>query len=202
MFRWHSLSTLLLFPYLLSISSGDTSYSDILLGAGTGKYAYRDCSGLHERHYVDAGVTLSAKTRGPFRIGGTLGGAAAYGEDRGAVALVYPELALDFKSFAVGTTGLRIGEFDETYLHLGIFNCSPPVSGKGILNLGLGWKTDAPFSRLWIGANTIPYGNLGLAVQPEFPLSDNRFLFVTGRYGVYENISEWGVYVGVRIRSR
>ena len=194
-------SLFLLLPYIVGYPADDSTYSDISYGLGGGHYTYEDCSGVHERSYVDGGVSFSTKMNGPFRLGGSLGGVASLEKNVGASPIIYPELALDFKYFALGTTGLRFGDYNQTYVQLGILNSSPPFSGQGVLNLGVGLNSIDPFSRMWVGVNVIPYRNVGLVLQPEFPISSNKFLFITGRYGKVEGLSEYSISVGMRIRS-
>ncbi len=195
------LPVLFLFPYLFGFSPIDTSLTDIYIGGGVGRYVHQDCNGAENRTFIDAGVHVTSKIKGPFRIGGTLGGYTDIKKGGSGLLVFHPELALDFNSFALGTTGIRIGTIDSYNAQLGIFNGAPPFTGRGVINAGFTIPGNPPLSRLWIGTNVFPYNDWGIVLQPEFMLSENNFLFVTGRYGRYEQNDEWGISVGVRIRK-
>ncbi len=204
-------SLLLLIPYIVSYPTGDSSYSDVSYGLGRGQYAYEDCSGVHTQTYYDAGVNYTHKYVSPFRLGinGSVGNYHSYrspywlrlNPSVNNYIFLYPDLALDWKYFSLGTTGVRIGSTDEIYIQYGIANQTPLFSGRGFFNLGVGGNPGKPFSHLWVGMNSIPYRNLGFAIQPEFSLGDNKFIFFNGRYGSYLNQAEYGFSVGMRIRS-
>jgi hypothetical protein len=190
----------ILLPYTIQYLAPDSSsYDEVKFGVGTGQYGYADCSGVHTRSFTDAGATITHKFEAPFRIGAHafVGG---IGDDGTTSAFIYPDLALDFKYFSFGTTGIRVGNLDEAYVELAALDQPPPFSGKGALRFGVGLGSIPPFSRFWIGANGIPYSNLGVATQIEFPVQENQYMFLNGRYGNYENVPEYGVSVGLRIR--
>ncbi len=69
------------------------------------------------------------------------------------------------------------------------------------MRLGVGLGPIPPFSQFWIGTNGIPYSNLGVATQIEFPIQENQYIFLNGRYGTYENVPEFGVSISLRIRQ-
>ena len=188
----------ILLPYTIQYSD-TSSYDEFTFGAGAGKYAYSDCSGIHASSFSDAGATVTHKFNAPFRIGvhafvGEL-------ENKGStVAFAYPDLALDLNYLSIGTTGIRVGSLERMYIELAALDQPPIFSGKGALRLGVGFGPTGPFSRFWIGTNGIPYSNLGLATQWEFRLQDNEFIFFNGRYGTYLKLPEYGVSVGIRLR--
>jgi hypothetical protein len=69
------------------------------------------------------------------------------------------------------------------------------------MRLGVGLGPIPPFSQFWIGTNGIPYSNLGVATQIEFPIQENQYIFLNERYGTYENVPEFGVSISLRIRQ-
>jgi hypothetical protein len=200
-FPWW-IAFLFITPYFVGFSPTDSSFSDISVGLGGGHFVYEDCHGTHEKNFVDIGVSGSYKFDGPFRVGGMFGVADFSEDEKQSLApILYPDLALDWRGFSIGTTGLRIGNRDELNVQLGWLNSAPAFSGKGFFHTGVEFAPGEPFSKVYVGANALPYYNWGVIVQPEFPLSDNNYLFVTGRYGTYHELDEWGMSVGIRMRK-
>jgi len=189
----------ILLPYTVQYSASDSAYDEIKVGAGNGQYVVQDCSGVHIRSFADAGAAITHKFESPFRIGAHAFGGVA-GDNGSPFVFVYPDLALDFKNFSFGTTGLRIGNLDKFYFEIASMDQPPPFSGKGAMRLGVGFGDIHPLSRFWIGTNVIPYNNLGVATQIEFPMHDNQYLFINGRYGTYVDLPEYGISLGLRIR--
>lgn len=188
---------ILLFPYIAGFTSDSTSsYSDVTIGLGTGQYVFEDCSGVHSRKFTDAGVTLTKKHDGPFRTGLLLGGVVMDGGD--GFVFLYPDLALDWQYFSLGTTGVRIGDRNDLYAEGGWLNDAPLNSGKGVLHGGIGGRSSAAGARWWVGTNIIPYREPGLAVRYEFPYSEHSFLILNGRIGTSQGRDEYGFSVGMR----
>lgn len=192
---------LLLSPYVVGFSSPDsaTAYSEIMYGIGTGQYVYHDCSGAHKQRFTDAGLYAGKKFEGPYRIGVAASGWVLNGE--GLRGFAYPDLALDWQHFSVGTTGIRIGARNAFYFESRLFDQAPLLSGKGSVRFGIGGKLDNPFSNFWVGGNVLPYNRLGLAAQLEFAWSEHTYLFMNGRFGKdnESNFSEFGFSVGMRV---
>ncbi len=192
---------LLLFPYIVGFTSDSTSlYTEALVGIGGGQYVYHDCSGAHTKGFADVGIYYGKKYESPFRLGISAGGLAA-GER--SDAFIYPDLALDWQNFSLGTTGVRIGSQQKFYLEAKWADQPPFFSGKGFVRFGIGGKLNDSETRIWIGANAFPYNTIGLATQIEFPLKENHYLFFNGRYGKEKisNFDEYGFSVGMRIVS-
>ncbi len=190
----------ILLPYTIQYAASDSSsYDEIKFGAGAGQYVVQDCSGVHTRTFTDAGATITRKFESPFRIGAHVF-FGEIGDDRAPFAFVYPDLALDFKNFSFGTTGVRVGNLDKFYFELAAMDQPPPFSGNGAMRLGVGLGAIHPFSRFWIGTNVIPYNNFGVATQIEFPIKENQYMFLNGRYGTNVNAPEYGISLGFRIR--
>ncbi|MBI5476877.1 MAG: hypothetical protein HY964_09100 [Ignavibacteriales bacterium] len=185
---------LFLYPYTLQYNYQDSSYSESNLGIGGGRYSYEDCSGVHTQGFGDVGQSFSHKFNSPVRLG--------VRSSFGSYFLIVPELGLEWKYFSVGTTGVRVGSTDAYYLDAGILNQIPFASGKGLVNLGIGYGNIKPFSRLWLGMNAIPYSNVGILIQPEFPLGENKYFFINGRYGSFKGRAEYGLSFGVRFQYR
>ncbi len=201
-FPWW-IAFVFLAPYFVGFSPTDSSFSDISVGLGGGHFVYKDCRGTHERNFVDIGMNGSYKFEGPFRMG-VMGSVAEYTEDDSKpvfIPIIYPDIALDWRPFSIGTTGLRIGNRDEFNFQLGWLNSAPAFSGRGFFNAGVEGQPGNPFSKMYFGINALPYNNWGVVVQPEFSLDENKYLFVTGRYGTYNELDEWGMSVGIRIRK-
>ena len=191
---------ILLFPYIAGFTSDSTSsYTETLIGIGTGEYVYQDCSGTHSRHFRDVGLYYGKKFEGPYRLGLNIGGWNA--ADRGGFVFAYPDLALDWEKFSIGTTGIRIGRLQDMYFEIRSMDQPPFFSGKGVLRTGLGGTVDNFGTRFWIGTNVIPYNRLGLATQFEFPFQKNTFLFINGRYGGSSGMEEFGLSIGLRITN-
>jgi len=191
---------ILLSPYFVGFTETDSGYTDIKFGAGGGQYVYQDCSGSHTQKFGDAGAAVVRKFEGPYRIGVSAGGWDA--GKRGSYAIAYPDLALDWEYFSIGTTGIRLGSLKQMYVEAKGLDEPPYFSGKGFIRLGFGGVLEKPFSNFWIGTNGVPYNSLGLAAQIEFPFAENNFVFLTGRLGNDQKsgFSEYGVSVGLRIR--
>lgn len=191
---------LLLFPYIVGFTSDSTSsYVETLFGAGTGQYVYHDCSGAHSQRYSDVGISVTKKFEGPYRTGLHVGGWTA--GKKGGSPYIFPDLALDWTFFSFGTTGVRIGSREKFYFE-GRWLDQPPVfSGKGALRAGFGGTIKSSNSRFWLGTNLLPYNNLGLAAQLDFPYSEQTFIFVNGRFGAESGMSELGISLGIRYIS-
>jgi hypothetical protein len=188
---------LFLFPYIVGFTADSTSaYSEVLFGAGTGQYVYHDCAGAHTRTFTDAGAYVGKKFEGPYRIG-LAAGTWKDGTNR-TTFFAFPDLALDWKSFSLGTTGIRIGSRNSFYLEGKWLDQPPFQSGKGALRAGIGFLLKDSGTRMWFGTNVIPYNAPGAAAQFEFPLQGNKFLFFNCRLG---SENENGISVGMRIIS-
>ena len=193
-------SFLILLPYTVGYSPDSTSYDEYAFGFGGGQFVQKDCSGTYERSFVDAGVRVTHKFEAPFRIG-AIAFVGQGGRDNSTFGFFYPDLALDFRNFSLGTTGLRIGATDRYYFEISALDQPPLYSGIGAFRSGIGVANMPPFSRLWIGTNILPYSKLGFAAQVEFPVEQNEYLFFNGRYGIYLDRPEYGLSFGLRIRE-
>lgn len=194
------LIILLLSPYILGFTNDSTnSYSEILLGAGGGQYVYHDCAGAHKQGFGDAGVYIGKKFESPFRFGLGIGGTRT--TKTGLV--FFPDLALDWENFSIGTTGLRFGSHQTIYFESKWFDQPPFLSGKGLIRSGIGFRMQEHDTRFWIGTNVLPYHDLGLAAQVELPLHKNNYIFFNGRIGrdKISKIGEYGISVGFRSRN-
>jgi len=193
------LSFLILAPYIVGSSPADSSFDEYSFGVGGGQYATYDCSGqAHPDPIFDVGAKVTHKFEAPFRIGI---GASVISCDGNIIAVPYPDLALDFKYFSFGTTGIRIGAEGGPYGELSVLDQVPFFSGKGCFRMGIGMKT-SEYTRLWLGVNQIPYNKSAFAGQFDFPIANNQFLFINGRYGESSGVPEYGFSVGTRIRIR
>jgi hypothetical protein len=191
------LSFLFLTPYIVGWSSADSSFSEYSVGLGGGQYASYDCAGnAHANSFADAGVKLTHKFEAPFRVGVST---SVIPHDGQSGFIAYPDLALDFKYFSLGTTGLRLGAADDIYGEVSILDQVPFCSGKGFVRAGVGMRA-AEDMHLWLGVNTYPYYASGLAGQVDLPLSSNQFMFINGRYGGSGGVTEYGFSIGTRIR--
>jgi hypothetical protein len=192
---------LLLSPYIVGFTNQDStsnSFIETSYGIGGGQYIYHDCSGSHKQGFFDAGIYSGKKYEGPYRLGISAGGWNA--GEKGSRLFIFPDLALDWKYFSVGTTGVRFGT-KSGYLEGKWLDSPPFLSGKGALRMGIGGELKTSLSRYWIGTNIMPYNTPGLALQLEFPLKEKRFLFLNGRYGRDETsgLEEYGLSVGMRV---
>lgn len=188
---------LLLSPYIVGFApDSTTAYTETVIGAGGGQYVHYDCSGAHARSFGDAGITVTRKFEGPFRTGITAGGFSM--DDDGVLPYVYPDLALDWEKFSIGTTGLRFGSRKDLYLEIGGLNEAPLLSGKGAFRAGVGTVSRSNGLRFWLGTNFFPYHNLGLSTQVEFPYSPSTALILNGRFGQAAGMGEMGISIGVR----
>ena len=194
------LSLLFLAPYITGYVPPDSSFNEVSIGAGGGQYAVYSCqdSRPHAETFTDVGIRLTHKFEGPLRIG--VSGTYVKAMNGGIVP--YPEVALDFRYFSFGTTGLRLGAEDEFYGEFSLLDQVPAFSGKGFARIGLGWNVPDWNTRFWIGQNSTPYRMTSWAGQVDFPVSSNTFLFVNGRSGTSNGISEYGLSLGVRIRNQ
>ena len=192
---------LLLTPYIFGFVDYDSAYTQSMIGVGTGQYVYHDCEGAHKRYFADAGIYFGKKYSVPFRLGFS-GGFRTEGT-YGSGIIIFPDIALDLRYFSIGTTGIRLGSENDLYLESKWLDQPPFLSGKGLTRLGIGGKLDKPFSRFWIGTNVVPYNDLGLATQLEFPWEENKYLYINGRYGKdrASNFSEYGFSVGMKMIS-
>jgi hypothetical protein len=193
------LSFLILAPYIFGSSPADSSFAEYAFGIGGGQYATYDCSGqAHPNSIVDVGVKVTHKFESPFRIGL---GVSVFSLNGKTSAIPYPDLALDFKYFSLGTTGIRVGVEGGPYGEISVLDQVPFFSGKGCIRMGVGMKT-SEYTRLWLGVNTFPYNKNALAGQFDFPITNNQFLFFNGRYGESDGVPEYGFSVGTRIRIK
>jgi len=193
------LSFLILAPYIVGTAPADTSFDEYSMGIGGGQYATYDCSGnAHPNSMVYVGVKVTHKFETPFRVGLAASVVSVNGDKGG---IVYPDLALDFKYFSFGTTGIRIGSENGPYAELGVLDQVPFLSGKGCFRLGV-CMNPTECTRLWLGMNTFPYHKDGLAGQFDFPITNNQFLFLNGRYGESSGVPEYGFSIGTRIRIK
>jgi hypothetical protein len=191
------LSFLFLTPYIVGWAPADSSYDEYTFGVGGGQYATYDCAGnAHPNSFVDGGVKVTHKFVSPFRIGLNTSIASL---DKKARIFPYPDLALDYRYFSLGTTGIRIGSEDDIYGEISLLNQVPFFSGKGFLHAGVGMNV-AEGTHLWLGMNTFPYNNAGVAGQIDFPIANNQFLFINGRAGQSGGVSEYGFSIGTRVR--
>jgi len=180
------------------------AYTEILAGAGGGRYVYKDCSGTHSRGFVDGGMYWGRKFEGPFRIGATFGGVKYTEKGAGGGGLIFPDLALEWEQFSLGTTGVRFGSKNEIYLEGKWADQPPYFSGKGFIRSGVGGYIQDLDARFWIGINGIPYSRFGPAVQWEVPFGEKKYLFFNGRFGTEREsgMGEYGVSMGIRILAR
>jgi hypothetical protein len=191
------LSFLILAPYIIGSSPADSSYDEYAYGVGGGQYATYDCSGqAHPNSLVEVGAKVTHKFESPFRVGLA---ASVISVDGKIGAVPYLDLALDCKYFSLGTTGVRVGLEDGPYGELSVLDQVPFFTGKGCFRMGVGMKPSEN-TRLWLGINTFPYNKNAFAGQFDFPISNNQFLFLNGRYGESGGVPEYGFSVGTRIR--
>lgn len=189
---------LFLYPYMVGFTPDSTSsYVETLFGIGTGQYIYHDCSGAHTRRFADAGIYIGKKFEGPYRTGILLGGWT--GDRKGAQAHLFPDLALDWKYFSIGTTGVRIGSWKELYVEGRWLDQPPLFTGKGAIRFGIGGRVNEHGTRLWLGTNALPYDPKGIAAQVEFPYREKVFIFLNSRYGRDSGMDEFGISIGMRI---
>ncbi len=196
------IALLFLYPYIIGFSSDSTlAYSEISIGAGTGQYVYHDCSGTHTKKFNDAGISFTKKFEGPLRIGFGIGTYPHKKTSWNWIAV--PDLALDWREFSIGTTGLRLGAEDNLYIDLRVGAHPPYASGSGIIRSGVGWTVRETSAKFWLGANVIPYNNSGLAAQIDFPVGERTFLYIDGRFGQDKQSrrNEFGVAAGIRLRN-
>lgn len=194
---------LFLSPYFVGFTSDSSSaYAELSFGAGGGKYVYHDCSGTHEQPFLDAGAYIGKKFEAPFRVGLSMGG--WNGSRGGSSMFAFPDLALDWQNFSVGTTGLRLGNREQWYIEGRWLDQPPYWSGKGFLRAGLGGRFGSSETHFWAGVNAIPYNSLGFASQIEMPLSPSKFLFLNGRIGSDEKskLLEYGFSLGMKFIYR
>lgn len=192
-----NLSFLVLSPYLIGFTPGDSAFTEMAFGIGTGQYTVHDCSGSHQQTFVDGGIRATHKFEGPFRVGLALSPVA---ENSILRVLPYPDIALDTKYFAIGTTGARVGPLDYLYAELALGDQVPAFSGKGFVRYGVGWIVPDWDTRFWIGQNQIPYGRVSWAGQIDLPVSAGKYIFINGRLGRDAGIEEYGLSIGFRLR--
>lgn len=177
------LILLFLSPYLIGWSPDPDSvytYSSLQIGAGTGQYAYQDCSGTHTSTINEAGATLTHKFEAPVRIGAT----GTFFRDGESVAIfAFPDVALDWREFSIGTTGLRLGRTDRFFFDIGGLEGAPLLTGRGVLRTGFGGAFGEDQQRYYVGVNVFPYHEPGVVMQYGIPLQKDRYLSLTGRYG-------------------
>ncbi len=197
------LSVLALTPYLVSYNPEDSSFTDIEFGGGTGQYRYEDCHGSGPQKFGDVGFKYTHKTAGPFRYGLLVGIPFYNSNERHSYLfpLPYPDVAFDSRYVSLGTTGLRVGDLNQFYLSVGLANKVPLYTGRGFLNAGAGIHPGSLVSDIWMGVNAGPYQSLSFAMNPEFQISEDRFLFFSARYGESRGVSEYGLSIGMRIRT-
>lgn len=191
---------LLLSPYIVGFAPDSTSaYTETIVGFGGGQYVYHDCSGAHPENFGDAGITVTRKFEGPYRAGITAGGFRM--GDGNPSPYVFPDLALDWERFSIGTTGLRFGSRKGGYFEVRAFDEAPFLSGKGAIRAGFGAISKRSGTRVWLGTNVFPYNNLGFAMQFEIPYSPSTAMIVNGRFGQDSGMGEFAVSLGVRFTS-
>jgi hypothetical protein len=189
---------IVLFPYIVGFTPDSTSSSiETIFGIGTGQFVYHDCSGAHSQKFADAGIYIGEKYEGPYRAGLIAGGFGA--GDQGSSFYLFPDLALDWTTFSIGTTGIRLGALNDVYFEGRWADQPPLLSGKGALRFGFGRKLKPSGNRFWLGVNTLPYNNFGLAAQLELPYDKNSFIFFNGRYGNESGMGEYGISAGIRL---
>ena len=194
-FRW--LFVLFLAPYLVGWTPADSSFNEYSIGVGGGQYASYDCAGnAHSHSFGDVGWKITHKYEAPIRVGLAT---TFVSNNINMIVVPYPDLAFDSKYFSLGTTGLRIGRENGTYGEISFLDQVPCFSGKGFFKIGMGLNASEN-TRLWLGVNSIPYRNKGLAGQIDFPLYTNYYLFINGRYGNLGGVPEYGFSIGTRIR--
>jgi hypothetical protein len=193
------LSFLVLAPYIFGTSPVDSTYSEYSFGIGSGQYASHDCSGNIDRNsIVDAGVKITHKFESPFRIGIGASIASLNGEKK---KFIYPDIAFDNNYGSIGTTGVRFGPESGPFLEFSFLDQVPFYTGKGCLRTGV-CINPLDNTKLWLGMNTGPYNKIGFAGQFDFPITNNQFLFLNGRYGESDGIPEYGFSIGTRIRIK
>ncbi len=184
-------------PYIFGFAPQDSSYTEWHIGAGGGQYTYSDCSGEHTSQYYDAGIRVTQKYKSHWRTGASI---SVLPSQERLILFGYPDLAYDNGVFSLGTTGLRIGYLERTFFEVKIFDEIPYTSGRGLFRTGVGTLIAQDGTRLWLGVNAGIYRNWGLGTSIEFPMNANTYLSLTGRYGEYLDIPEYGVSLGVKIR--
>jgi hypothetical protein len=185
-------------PYIVGFALPDSSYTEWSIGAGTGQYTYEDCNGTHTSQFYDAGVRITKKFESHWRVGASI---SAFPSNEQLRIFGYPDLAYDNGSFSFGTTGIRVGYLERTFFEIKCLDEIPYATGKGLFRIGMGTPITQNGTRLWIGANAGIYYNWGLGTSLEFPLEKNYFLTLTGRYGEHNEIPEYGISLGLKIRQ-
>ena len=188
---------LFLSPYLIGWSPDPDSvytYQEIRFGAGTGQYVYEDCSGVHTNDLKEVGASITRKYEGPYRLGisGTV-----FKDGDAVAAGAYPDIALDWKNFSIGTTGLRIGSREKFYWELAGLEGAPMLTGRGVIRSGFGGVFGEQKYRFFLGLNTVPYSHSGVILQYEVPYSTKRYLTLTGRFGRAWGRDEFALSVGL-----
>ena len=194
------LSLVFLLPYITDLTPLDSSYTDYSFGVGRGEYTSLDCGGNpSSTRFFDAGVFATHKFEAPFRAGVAATIIRTH-EDRFGI-VPWPDLALDFPYFSVGTTGLRVGHLEEIYADFGMGDKAPMFSGPGFFRFGIGGMMSGSNTRYWVGISSFPYRKSGLALYLDFPVAENNFLFFSGRYGDANRLPESGISLGLRFRT-
>ncbi len=141
---------------------------------------------------------LEKKFEAPVKIGVSIAGIQVENRIDG---FIYPDLALEWKYFSLGTTGLRLGSRSEFYFEGKIFDRPPFFPGRGLFHAGFGGKLKNSDINLWGGVGVFPYNDLGITGQIEIPYSDNLFLYFNGRYGIERKsgMDEFGLSIGARL---
>ena len=190
-------SFLVIAPYVVGFTPPDSSYDEYSVGAGGGQFATYDCSSnASPNSFKDGGVKFTHKFASPFRAGVSV--STLPGRNRTNV-IPYPDLALDFRYFSLGTTGVRLGDRDDFYAEVAGFDQVPFGSGMGCARAGTGFKIFGD-THLFLGVNTIPYYAGGFAGQIDFPISRNQFIFINARNGNTGGVTEYGISAGLRTR--
>ena len=188
---------LFLAPYIVGFAPQDSSYTEWHIGAGSGQYTYDDCNGTHTSRFNDAGVRITKKFESPWRLGASI---SAIPSDGHLKVFGWPDLAIDNGIFSIGTTGLRVGYLERTFFEMKFLDEIPYTTGRGLFRIGMGTPITQNGTRIWMGANIGVYQNWGFGTSLEFPLQANYSLSLTGRYGEYNSIPEYGISLGLKFR--
>lgn len=188
---------LFLAPYIVGFAPQDSSYTEWHIGAGSGQYTYDDCNGTHTSRFNDAGVRITKKFESPWRLGASI---SAIPSDGHLKVFGWPDLAIDNGIFSIGTTGLRVGYLERTFFEMKFLDEIPYTTGRGLFRIGMGTPITQNGTRIWMGANVGIYQNWGFGTSLEFPLQANYSLSLTGRYGEYNSIPEYGISLGLKFR--
>ena len=190
--------TLLLFTsYLAAQNPTHASSDEFSLGCGGGHSDRWFDATSEVTNFFEFGWRYTHKFESPFRVGLAL--SISKGFFVVGPIYIWPDLAIDFQYFSVGTTGVRLGSRDFLYGEISLLDEIPLLSGKGLLRIGGGWKIPNWDTRIWLGMNRYPFRDYGWATQIDFPLSSGEYLFLNGRIGQSRRSkSEYGASIGIR----